>query len=307
MLPGLLNIKLYCFKSIAAEIKEILLFFKFIIRCTIAFKNTKTIRDTYSCTRIILSFWTIRFYKEILTFVNIDNISCVKIAVNIDGLPLSKSSQQQFWPILGSVFPYDNVFIIGIYHGNEKPVDANKFLQDFVNEATEICTNGIFVNGQNIQYRIAALICDTPAKAFVLGVKGHSGYSSCTKCTTEGEYIGTRLCFPQIDAPLRSDDDFIQKIDDNYHKPNITCSLLNVPHFKPVTYVPLDYMHLICLGIMRKLLYLWLDGELHYRLQHRTVDKISTHLITQLKPSTYGICTKTTKTGLSKIMESNRI
>lgn len=36
---------------------------------------------------------------------------------------------------------------------------------------------------------------------------------------------------------------------------------------------------------MRKLLYLWLDGELHYRLQHRTVDKISTHLITQLKPS----------------------
>lgn len=62
------------------------------------------------------------------------------------------------------------------------------------------------------------------AKAFVLGVKGHSGYSSCTKCTTEKEYIGTRLCFPQIDASLRSDDDFIQKIDDNYHKPNITCT-----------------------------------------------------------------------------------
>ncbi|EFN66844.1 hypothetical protein EAG_08548, partial [Camponotus floridanus] len=108
--------------------------------------------------------------KEILTFVK-DNISCVKIAVNIDGLPLSKSSQQQFWPILGSVFSYDNVFIIGIYHGNEKPMDANEFLQDFVNEATEICTNGIFVNGRNIQCRIAALICDTPAKAFVLGVK----------------------------------------------------------------------------------------------------------------------------------------
>lgn len=76
--------------------------------------------------------------KKILTFVNIDNISCVKIAVNIDGLPLSKSFQQQFWSILGSVFPYDNVFIIEIYHGNEKPVDANKFLQDFVNKATEI-------------------------------------------------------------------------------------------------------------------------------------------------------------------------
>jgi len=58
-----------------------------------------------------------------------------------------------------------------------------------------------------------------------------------------------------------------------------------VPHFKPVTNVPLDYMHLICLGIMRKLMYFWLDGELHNRLQHRAVEEISTYLVTQLKPS----------------------
>jgi len=93
------------------------------------------------------------------------------------------------------------------------------------------------------------------------------------------------MCFPQIDAPLRSNDDFIQKIDDSYHKPDTTCNLLNIPHFKPVTNVPLDYMHLVCLGIMRKLLNLWLHGELRYRLQYKAVDDISTRLITQLKPS----------------------
>lgn len=129
------------------------------------------------------------------------------------------------------------------------------------------------------------MICDTPAKALVLCVKGHSGYSSYTKCTTEGEYIGNRMCFPQINALARSDEDFIQKIDDNYHKPNITCSLLKIPHFKPVTNVPLDYMHLVCLGIMRKLIYLWLDGKSYYRLQHRAVKEISTRLTIQLKPS----------------------
>lgn len=133
--------------------------------------------------------------------------------------------------------------------------------------------------------QIEALICDTPAKAFVLCVKGHSGYSSCTKCTTEGEYVGNRICFPQIDAPIRSDNDFIQKIDDIYHKPDITCSLLKIPHFKPVTNVPMDYMHLVCLGIMRKLMYLWLNGELYYRLQHRAIEEISTRLTTQFKPS----------------------
>lgn len=146
--------------------------------------------------------------RKILTSVK-DNINCVKIAMNIDGLPLSKSSQQQLWPILGSVVPY--IFIIGIYHGNEKPADVNEFLQDFVNEAKEICANGFYVNDQNIPCRIAALICDAPAKSFVLSIKEHAGYSSCTKCVTEGEYVGNRLCFPQMDAPLRTDDDFIQK------------------------------------------------------------------------------------------------
>lgn len=119
-----------------------------------------------------------------------------------------------------------------------------------------MCRNGIYVNGCNVQSRIEALICDTPAKSFVLCVTGHSGYSNCTKCTTEGEYVQNRMCFPQIDAPCRSDTDFIEKIDDNYHKPNITCSLLKIPHFNPVTNVPLDYMHVVCLGIMRKLMYL---------------------------------------------------
>lgn len=91
--------------------------------------------------------------RKTLTLLK-DNINCVRIAVNIDGLPLSKSSQQQFWPILGSILPYGNVFIIGIYHGDEKPENANEFLQDFVNEAKEICSNGIDINGRNIELKL---------------------------------------------------------------------------------------------------------------------------------------------------------
>lgn len=220
-----------------------------------------------------------------LTSIKDNNLDYVRITVNVDGLPLSKSSSQQFWPILGSIIPYDNVFVIGLYHGNDKPANANDFLKNFVDEIKDMCENGINFNGRNIQCRLEALICDTPAKSFVLCVKGHSGYSSCTKCQTEGSYVKGRTCFPQVDAPLRTDDDFIRKTDDNYHKRDITCSLLTVPHFKPVTNVPLDYMHLICLGIMRKLMYLWIGGDLHYRLQSKAVEEISTRLVTQLKPS----------------------
>lgn len=73
-------------------------------------------------------FGLIESIKQILSSVK-ENIDCLKIAVNIDGLPLTKSSQQQFWPILGSVMPYGNVFMIGLYHGYEKPKDTNDFLK----------------------------------------------------------------------------------------------------------------------------------------------------------------------------------
>lgn len=44
------------------------------------------------------------------------------------------------------------------------------FYKILLTKLQKYVTHGIFV-GRNIQYRIAALICDTPAKAFVLGVK----------------------------------------------------------------------------------------------------------------------------------------
>ena len=46
-----------------------------------------------------------------------------------------------------------------------------------------------------------------------------------------------------------------------------------------VSKFPLDYMHLVCLGITRKLIYLWLNGPLVTRLPHRLVMLISEDLI----------------------------
>jgi len=60
-------------------------------------------------------------------------------------------------------------------------------------------------------------------------------------------------------------DNFIKKIDGNYHKPNTTYGLLRVPYFKSVTNVSFDYIYLIRLGnYVRKLIYLWVEEDLHY-------------------------------------------
>ncbi|EFN63193.1 hypothetical protein EAG_00374, partial [Camponotus floridanus] len=57
--------------------------------------------------------------KAILSIISSipQNVTSIKLSINVDGLPLSKSSQQQFWPILGSITESKNVFIIGLYYG----------------------------------------------------------------------------------------------------------------------------------------------------------------------------------------------
>jgi len=42
-------------------------------------------------------------------------------------------------------------------------------------------------------------------------------------------------------------------------------------------------MHLVCLGVIKKLLYMWLFGELNVRLQHKKVEAISLQLEQVLK------------------------
>lgn len=58
----------------------------------------------------------------------------IKININVDGLPISKSSNSQFWPIMVSI---EDIgirtlpFVIGI-HGMCKPSDANDFLSSLL-------------------------------------------------------------------------------------------------------------------------------------------------------------------------------
>jgi len=57
----------------------------------------------------------------------------IELAINIDGLPLAKSSGSQVYPILCRLVKHHGtVEMIGIYHGYQKPKNANSYLNDFV-------------------------------------------------------------------------------------------------------------------------------------------------------------------------------
>lgn len=146
--------------------------------------------------------------------------SKIEVMVGVDGLPLSKSSSSQFWPILAYIYPHSNhVFPVGIYHGNEKPHDSNDYLEKFIREAKDLTLNGLEL--ENILYKVSirAFCCDAPARSFLLKIKGHSGFSSCTRCFQSGEYLNNRTCFPYLErgCQSRTHDGYVAMVQKQHH------------------------------------------------------------------------------------------
>lgn len=187
-----------------------------------------------------------------------DHRNVIHLDLNIDGLPISKSSKSQLWPILGRIsdLPFAP-FVIGIYHGYQKAC-LSEFLQPFVDEYLNLKNNGFSINEQPRQINIRAVICDAPARAYVTCTKSHNGHFACGKCTVKGENINRRMTFLDISAPLRTDIDFINRSQPEHHLQGVSSpfELISVPM---VSHFPIDYMHNSCLGINKQLLKLWID------------------------------------------------
>ncbi|KAJ8926610.1 hypothetical protein NQ314_021007 [Rhamnusium bicolor] len=219
-------------------------------------------------------FGLVNMISQLLISKNIKlNSDVLEVDVNVDGLPLTKSSNSQFWPILGSLANVDsckNPFVIGVYHGFNKPEHPYEPLNELVNEYLAIKDCGFFYQSRKIKLKFSKLICDAPAKSFVLGVKGHNSYFGCTKYVCEGTYINNRMCCPNLNSALRTDEQFRSNAYDDYHKYETPLLYLDIDL---VEQIPLDYMHLICIGVMKKMLLFWVKGNISVRMNKSDLKK----------------------------------
>lgn len=89
---------------------------------------------------------------------------------NIDGLPIYKSSAVEFWPILCKIYKNRNIkpFVIAMYCGKGKP-PLEPFLKEFIEELNKLLTSGIMVNETFSKIKIKCIVCDTPARNYILG------------------------------------------------------------------------------------------------------------------------------------------
>lgn len=208
----------------------------------------------------------------------INEIQELKLIVNVDGLPLFKSSAGQVIPILISVINIrqfkKNVFPVGIYYGLQKPNNMAQFLQTFIDEVIVLTERGISnENGSVMSVKIVGFCCDAPAKKDILGIKGHGGYSSCTKCTVHGITVGNKRVFTELNCAPRTHEDFVNWVDINYRQ--LDTPLTQIPSIDFVKSIILDYLHLVCLGVMRTMLLTWYDGVIPFKLSRQLIQKVS--------------------------------
>jgi len=230
-----------------------------------------------------------RMIKPILYtyFESIKDLNLIQLSVHVDGISISDSSKSSFWPILVSFInvPEINKIVlpVGIFHGrSKKPGSVYTFFDPFITEIKSIFENGIEVNQKLLQFSISQVVCDAPAKAFVLNVKYFNAYHSCNSCLEEGEFINRRMSFLGIDAQLRTDESFRSKSDESYHKG--PCPLEVLP-INMTSVVVLDYMHNVCQGVMKRLLNFWKSGQKPVRFLNTDLEhQISTEQV-NLQPN----------------------
>lgn len=117
---------------------------------------------------------------------------------------------------------------------------------------------GIIFHGNKVPLRLRCFIADAPARAFILNHRGHMSCYPCSKCKVSGIRQEGRYVFNGINHPLRTDDEYNSYLDEDHHKGNSPLSMLPIGI---VSQVPFEYMHLVCLGVTKKLLSAWVHGK----------------------------------------------
>lgn len=161
----------------------------------------------------------------------------------------------------------------GIYHGSKKPKDINHFLLAFKNDFVRIRDNGIQFQGSTLSVQMKGMCCDAPAASFVKNITTHNAYFGCRKCVTRGLWIsnrithhtqtksGGRVTYPDVDAPLRTDLSFRNRVQIAHHhkdgRRSIVEEVLNDVVLDDIG----DYMHSVCIGVHKKFLTEWVSAS----------------------------------------------
>jgi hypothetical protein len=173
------------------------------------------------------------------------------LKLSIDGLPLYKSSIMSLWPILCTIADVVRPLPLAVFCGIGKP-DLDVFLKNLCEELHILKADGFFHMGCQIVVGHVLLVCDAPARAYLQCVKGHNSYQGCAYCQITGIRCEGRVVFPYGHNNTRTDTAYDNMAESNQLRMSPLVGLVRLnSDFPP------EYMHSICLGVVRKLFKLY--------------------------------------------------
>jgi hypothetical protein len=206
----------------------------------------------------------IRFEKSLTRIFQKTAPHCIPDVLEIDwstDAKLNKSDYMQIWPIQCRSANIHNSKpeIAGVYKGPKKPSSIHFFLDEFLDDILLIIeSGGIFFREKQFPIVLRAFIADAPARLWILNHFGHTFSHPCSKCKVVGIRSDGQLVFTGVEHRIRTDDEYAQCVDDDHHKGPSPLSRLPMGL---VSQVPVEYMHLICIGVAKKLLAAWVTDS----------------------------------------------
>lgn len=184
----------------------------------------------------------------------------------------------ELWPILCQVHFVPDIykpFPVAIFCGKEKPQNTEVYFEKFVSEINKLIEEGVLISGKQYSVIVKYFICDTPARAFCKNTVGHVTKRVCERCTVKGTQEGVpSTVYPSINSNFRTDQTFRNQTNRAHHYGRT--HILNItPPMNMIFSFVLDFMHLCCLGVMKKRIEWWLSGDLNCRLGRRMRDVLS--------------------------------
>jgi len=208
-------------------------------------------------------------------------LDTLMIDFSTDGATLDGQGNIQMWPIQIRIanIPRSKPEIVGVWRGRSKPSSAKELFQNFVDEVRDILNRGgIVFRNQLKMIQLRCFIADSPARAFVLGHKGHGSLFPCSKCWIRGSWLRRGIVvYRGIHRP-RTDEEYRNQIDGKHHTESE--SALLPLGMGLVTQTVFDYMHTVCLGVVPKINSVLVDGKCNpsLKLSARSLEIITARL-----------------------------
>uniref|UniRef100_A0A4Y0BCY6 Transposase domain-containing protein n=1 Tax=Anopheles funestus TaxID=62324 RepID=A0A4Y0BCY6_ANOFN len=236
-------------------------------------KDARTLLHTSRVPKEIVAVEGGRFwYNGVANCLNIrfsgnqlGNVTELKLKFFVDGLPLHRSSETTFWPILMSIedMPHIPPMAVAIFYGSSKPGSVEQILRPLVEELNLLLVQGIRLGVQQtlVRLKVLAFVADSPARSFIKACVSCNAGEGCMKCKVNGRRHprSRAVTYSGINHPPRTDAEFRQGIYVGHRVGN--SPLLDLGCFDIVKDVLVgDKLHLIDLGVTRKLLQGWVYG-----------------------------------------------